>query len=280
MMSFSCSDNTQQDPAVAVSVPTIDEFPTLGERPSTPQQQNQQRGAWVNDTSRGIHSTTDFPALAGAANNVSNTNVSQARGIWREQQQQQQIVSSSSSTTQNATPKKASQPVKPVVNGVASMNIREDFPALRGASSAKIPAPVSMFSTWSTAKKSSKNVNGKRRKIHFFHANMFLLLANAKANQPQMRMNTNRLVNDDDDDEYIRRPMSDLTTSVAPTASSNITMISSSDVSGNQINEKQNKNKNQSIPNARDFPALTSTTPTQNNGKKIFSFLSFLYFYF
>jgi len=85
-----------------------------------------------------------------------------------------------------------------------------------------------------------------------------------------MRMNTNRLVNDDDDDEYIRRPMTSLTTSTTPIASSNITMISSSGVSGTQTNEKQNKNTNQSIPKAQDFPALSSTTMTQNNGKIIF----------
>jgi len=33
------------------------------------------------------------------------------------------------------------------------MNITEDFPALGGATNRKIPPPVSMFSTWSTAKK-------------------------------------------------------------------------------------------------------------------------------
>ena len=90
-----------------------------------------------------------------------------------------------------------------------------------------------------------------------------------------MRMNTNRLVNDDEDEEYIRRPMSSLTTSSTPAASSNITMISASDGPTAQSNEKQNKNKNQTIPNARDFPALTSTTPAQNNGKKVF--LSFFF---
>jgi hypothetical protein len=94
-------------------------------------------------------------------------------------------------------------------------------------------------------------------------------------------MNTNRLMNDDEDDEYIRRPMSSLTASTTPMAASNITMISSSDVSGGQVNEKQNKNKNQSLPNARDFPALASTNTTQNNGKNIFTVffcLSYLYF--
>ena len=151
IMSVSFSDDIQQEPAVAVAVPTIDEFPTLGERSSTPQ--NQQRGAWSTDPIRGIHSSADFPALATAA----NTNTTQPRGIWREQQQQQ---GTSSSTAPNTTSKKVSQPVKPVTNGATSMNIREDFPALRGANNAKIPAHVSMFSAWSTAKKSSKNANG------------------------------------------------------------------------------------------------------------------------
>jgi len=138
-------------------VPSIDEFPTLGERSSTPQNVSQQRGAWSNDPVRGIHSSSEFPALAGAANNVSNTNVSQPRGIWREQQQ----VPSSSSTTQNTSSNKAFQPV---INGVSSMNTKEDFPALRGANNAKIPAPVSMFSTWSTAKKIiKKNANANAK---------------------------------------------------------------------------------------------------------------------
>jgi len=91
-----------------------------------------------------------------------------------------------------------------------------------------------------------------------------------------MRMNTNRLVNDDDDEEYIRRPMSSLTTSTTPTASSNITLISSSDLSGTQANEKQNKSKNQSIPNAQDFPALPTNTTTQNTSKNILLIVSFM----
>jgi hypothetical protein len=88
-------------------------------------------------------------------------------------------------------------------------------------------------------------------------------------------MNTNRLVNDDDDEEYIRRPMSSLTTSTTPTASSNITMISSSDLSGGQVNEKQNKNKNQSIPSAQDFPALPTNITIQNTSKNIFAYFVF-----
>ncbi len=111
---------------------------------------------------RGINSSDDFPALTGATNNVSNTNIGQPRGIWREQQQQQ--TASSSSTTQNTTPKKAAQVV---TNGIASMNIKEDFPALKGASNTKIPAPVSMFSAWSTAKKSAKNANGEKNNFSF-----------------------------------------------------------------------------------------------------------------
>jgi hypothetical protein len=76
-----------------------------------------------------------------------------------------------------------------------------------------------------------------------------------------MRMNVHRIANADDEEEYIRRPMASLMTSTTPTASSNITMISSSDA---QVNEKSSKNKNQSIPNAQDFPALPSTYPTSN----------------
>ncbi|CAF2332409.1 unnamed protein product [Rotaria sp. Silwood2] len=241
-------DDSQQEPAVAVAVPSIDEFPTLGERSSTPQNVSQQRGAWLGDSFRRIDSSENFPALASSASNVSNTNVSQRQGIWREQQQQQQTISSSSSTNLNVTSKKAPQPVKPLANGTLSVNLKEDFPALKGASNARIPAPVSMFSAWSTAKKSAKNAN-----------------ANAKANQPPMRLNTNRLINDDEDDECIRRPMTSLTTSTTPIASSNIKMISSSDLPTTQINEKQNKNKKQSLPNAQDFPALPSTTTTQDN---------------
>jgi hypothetical protein len=84
-------------------------------------------------------------------------------------------------------------------------------------------------------------------------------------------MNMNRLVNDDEDEEYIRRPMSSLTTSTTPIASSNITMISSSDLSSGQGNEKQNKSQNQSLPKAQDFPALPSTTTIQNNSTNIFT---------
>ncbi|CAF0740473.1 unnamed protein product [Rotaria sordida] len=236
-------DDIQQEPAVAVAVPSIDEFPTLGERSSTPQNVSQQRGAWLSDSFRRINSSGDFPALASAASNTSNTNISQPHGIWREQQQQQ--ILSSSSTNLSVTSKKTPQPL---TNGTSSINLKEDFPALKGARNAKIPAPVSMFSAWSTAKKSAKNAN-----------------ANAKANQPQMRLNTNRLINDDDDDEYIRRPMASLTISTTPVASSNIKMISSSNLSGTQTNEKQDKNKKQSLPKAQDFPALPSTTTTQNN---------------
>ncbi len=165
--SFIFSDDTPQEPAVAVAVPAIDEFPTLNERPSTPQNLSQQRGAWSSDSLRGIHSSNDFPALTGAASTVSNTNTSHPRGIWREQQQQQQATASASSTTQNTIPKKAPQSVKPVTNGTASMNMKEDFPALKGATHTKIPAPVSMFSAWSTAKKSAKNANGKKSKSIF-----------------------------------------------------------------------------------------------------------------
>jgi hypothetical protein len=108
--------------------------------------------------STGIHSAADFPALVSAASNTSNTNVGQPRGIWREQQQQQ-TAAVASSTTQNTTSKKTSQPV---TNGIASATMKEDFPALKGASHTKIPPPVSMFSAWSTAKKSAKNASGRR----------------------------------------------------------------------------------------------------------------------
>ncbi|CAF1088720.1 unnamed protein product [Adineta steineri] len=235
-------DDTQ--PAVAAAVPTIDEFPTLGERSSTPQNVPQQRGAWVNDSSRGIHSTTEFPALTGAAANIPNTNTRQPGGIWREQQQQQQTAPSAS-INQNKTSKKVPSSAKPVTNGVLKISTAEDFPTLRGASNTKIPAPVSMFSAWATAKKTAKTTN-----------------ASAKGNQPQMRMNTNRLMIDDEDEEYIRRPMTSLTTSSTPMAASNITLISSTDLSAN---ETERQNKNQSVPKAQDFPALPSTAITKNN---------------
>ena len=91
-------------------------------------------------------------------------------------------------------------------------------------------------------------------------------------------MNTNRLINDDDDDdddddEYIRRPMASLTTSTTSMGSSNITIISSSNQPNPSTNKKWNENKNQSIPNSQDFPALPSTTTTSNNGKTNFVFL-------
>ncbi|CAM2700391.1 unnamed protein product [Rotaria socialis] len=241
-------DATQQEPAVAVAVPSIDEFPTLGERSLTPQQ----RCAWVTDSFRRINSSDDFPALAKTTSNASNTNVSQPRGIWREQQAAAAAATSSlsSSTTMNLAAKKGSQPGKATNDGVVSANVKEDFPALQGAINSKIPAPLSMFSAWSTAKKSAKNSN-----------------ANAKTNQPQMRLNIHRLMNDDDDDEYIRRPMASLTTSTTAMASSNITVISSSDLSNTPNNEKKDKNKNkkQSLPNAHDFPALSSTSITPQN---------------
>jgi len=154
MYNFFCSDTTQQEPAVAVTVPSIDEFPTLTERPSTPQNVTQ-RGAWSNDV-RGIHSSDDFPALTSAASNVSNTNVGQPKGIWREQQQAGAAASNTHSTTSKKTP----QTVKSAANEIASMTVNENFPALKAAGNAKIPPPVSMFSAWSTAKKTAKNANG------------------------------------------------------------------------------------------------------------------------
>ncbi|CAF1634513.1 unnamed protein product [Adineta ricciae] len=239
-------EDTQTEPAVAAAVPSINEFPTLGDRSSTPQNLSQ-RGAWLNDQPRGINSYTDFPTLPNAAGNLSNT--SQPRGIWREQQSTISTTtsssSSSSSAAQNTASKKVTQSNKQTANGETSLTAKEDFPALQGAVNTRIPPPVSMISAWTKAKKSTKT-------------------ANAKANQPQMRMNTNRLLNDDDDEEYIRRPMASLTTSTVPTASSNITMISSSHLSNAQSNDKQNKAKNQSVPNAQDFPALPSTNTTQN----------------
>ena len=84
-----------------------------------------------------------------------------------------------------------------------------------------------------------------------------------------MRMNTRRIPNDDEDEEYIRRPMSSLMASTTPMTSSNITIISSSDVSTAQTNEKQNKNKNQSLPMTQDFPALSSANTTSTPGKDI-----------
>lgn len=142
------SEETRQEPAVAVTVPSIDEFPTLNESSST-SQNAPQRGAWSNDV-RGIHSADDFPALTAAGNAA----VGQTRGIWREQPA---IVSTSAN--QNTTSKKSAQSTNTITNGMSSMNVTEDFPALVGAVNRKIPAPVSMFSTWSTAKKSAKQTS-------------------------------------------------------------------------------------------------------------------------
>lgn len=136
-----------------MTVPSIDEFPTLKESSST--SHVPQRGAWSNDV-RGIHSSDDFPALTAASNTIAG----HTRGIWREQQQSP--TPGSAPVNQNATSKKATLPTKPVTNGMASMNVKEDFPALGGATNSKIPAPVSMFSTWSSAKKSAKNASSNR----------------------------------------------------------------------------------------------------------------------
>jgi len=82
-------------------------------------------------------------------------------------------------------------------------------------------------------------------------------------------MNTNRLMYDDEDDEYIRRPMSSLMTSTAATAKSNITMVTNTDTTS-----KQTKPKNQSLPDAHDFPALPSNSnAVQTNCKNLFDFL-------
>ena len=153
---FLFSDNTQQEPAVAVAVPSIDEFPALGERSSTPQNVPQ-RGVWLNDSLRRIHSSEEFPALVSATGIVPNANVNQARGIWREQQQ-----TTSSTVSQNVTSKKASTLVKSIANGIASVNIKEDFPVLEGTSNTQIRAPISMFSAWSKVRKSARIANGKQ----------------------------------------------------------------------------------------------------------------------
>jgi hypothetical protein len=106
---------------------------------------------------RGIHSSDDFPALTSATN-VPITNAGQPKGIWREQQQQQAVAASN---TQSTTSKKASQATKSVTSEIASASVNEDFPALKSASNTKIPPPVSMFSAWSTAKKTAKNASGQ-----------------------------------------------------------------------------------------------------------------------
>lgn len=146
-------DAAPQEPAIAATVPTIDEFPTLNEASSTSQHFPQQRGAWSSDA-RGFNSADEYPALGSAASSVINTNAKQPKGIWREQQQ------NVASNTPSTTPKKSSQPVQPTTNGVRSMDMKEDFPALKGASNARIPAPVSMLSAWSTARKTAKNATG------------------------------------------------------------------------------------------------------------------------
>lgn len=158
---LSSSDDSQQEPAVPVTVPSIDEFPTLRESSATSQNVSQQRGPWVTDPMRRIHSSDDFPALSNAATNALNTNTSQTRGKWREQQQQQQQqqqITALSSTSLNTIPKKVPPPT---ANGIAPVNMNEDFPALKGSRHANTPTPVSMFSTWSTAKKSAKHTSGK-----------------------------------------------------------------------------------------------------------------------
>lgn len=65
-------------------------------------------------------------------------------------------------------------------------------------------------------------------------------------------------MNADEDDECFRRPMSSLMTSMA-SASSNITIISSSYFNTTQPNDKTNKNKSQSVPKPQDFPELPTT---------------------
>jgi hypothetical protein len=146
---YSFSDETRVEPVVEPTVPTIDEFPTLGVRSATPQH-IQHRGAWLNDPLRRVHSSEDFPALA-SGRNASNTNVSQPRGIWREQP-------TSSTNVSNVVAKKPASSVTATTNGIRS---KEDFPALKGTTNARIPAPVSMFSAWSTAQ-AAKNASGEK----------------------------------------------------------------------------------------------------------------------
>ena len=144
--------------AAAASVPSIDEFPTLGDRSSGASNFSHQRGAWSNDPIRGIHSEADFPTLNNRSNSGPTANAGQNRGIWRESQQQ---PLSSTVNHGNVPSKKASQPAKPASDSKASMNIKEDFPALKPAMNSTIPAPVSMFATWNNVKKATKTTSGE-----------------------------------------------------------------------------------------------------------------------
>ena len=220
-MFSSNSDETNREGNVATDVPSIDEFPTLGQSGSSTQASSHQRGAWAGEQ-RGNHLNEDFPALT----NVASTS-GQPRGFWRENPTQ--------STTSKTTPA-----VKTVPDSSSSFKVREDFPALQPAANARIPPPVSLVSAWSNAKKSAKSGNGASKKNY----------------QPQMRMNSTRILNDnEEDEEWIRRPMATLMTSSAPQVSSNITMISSSEVNSTATTT----NKNQTVPKSQDFPALPTT---------------------
>ena len=75
-------------------------------------------------------------------------------------------------------------------------------------------------------------------------------------------MNTSRIMNEEveDDDQYMRRPMSALQMSTAPIVSSNITIISSPSLNTTQANDKTNKQKNQSLPKPQDFPELPTAS--------------------
>jgi hypothetical protein len=256
-------DEQQRDNGASVSVPSIDEFPTLGERTSASQGVLQQRGAWSADGLRGIYSSTDFPALVNETSNTSNKTAGQARSIWRESQPTTStVLPSTAHAHAHATSKKS----ETTSNVLSSMNVKEDFPALQSASHSRIVSSASMISTWSNAKKSSKNITGRVRRIsHAICCCSFDVLATSTTYQPQMRMNTRRFIHDDEDEEYIRRPMSELTSSTVPTASANITMISSVDM---QTNGKSNNAKNQSVPKLQDFPALPTAKRTSTVNSK------------
>jgi hypothetical protein len=137
--------------STATAVPSIEEFPTLGDQASN--RSNNRGGAWSNDP-RGVYSKDEFPALGAAAASSQTFGNQSGRGSWMNSSAQ-----SNATTNSNVKSKKITPPVNTVTNGLSNINIQEDFPALRGARKTTIVAMSNAnFSAWSNTKKSA---NGK-----------------------------------------------------------------------------------------------------------------------
>ena len=87
------------------------------------------------------------------------------KGTWKESQQQQtltQVTSMATTTKTQTTTKKPTTSSQPLTNGIAGMNIQEEFPELKSSYSGRPIQSASMFSAWSNVRKSSKQNSGER----------------------------------------------------------------------------------------------------------------------